>query len=98
MSALLAQPLRGFRLQVKYEILGTFMKTRQGWKQLAWSFGINWIVGPWMMTALAWACLPDVDGYRNGVIIIGLARCRDCGEGTLAPARRLVVAQQQFRL
>ena len=79
MSAL-AQPLRAdFRLQVKYEILGTFMKTRQGWKQLAWSFGINWIVGPWMMTALAWACLPDVDGYRNGVIIIGLARCRVCG-------------------
>jgi len=61
--------------KVKYEVLGTFLKTREGWGQILWSFGINWLVGPWVMTALAWACLPDVDGYRNGVIIIGLARC-----------------------
>ncbi|GAX84956.1 hypothetical protein CEUSTIGMA_g12377.t1 [Chlamydomonas eustigma] len=61
--------------KVRYEMLFDFFKSRQGWKQIVWSVGINWIVGPWVMTALAWACLPDVGSYRNGVILIGLARC-----------------------
>lgn len=41
----------------------------------AYSCFINWVVGPLLMTALAWATLPDLPGYRVGVIMVGLARC-----------------------
>ncbi len=61
--------------QVKYEVLGGFIKKREAWVQVGWSVGMNWILGPWLMTGLAWATLPDVAGYRNGVIIVGIARC-----------------------
>jgi len=27
------------------------------------------------MLGLAWACLPDLDDYRIGVILVGVARC-----------------------
>jgi arsenite transporter len=33
------------------------------------------IIGPFLMLAVAWMCLPDKPLYRNGVIMVGLARC-----------------------
>ena len=33
------------------------------------------LIGPLLMLAIAWATLPDLDHYRNGVIMVGLARC-----------------------
>ena len=33
------------------------------------------IIGPFLMLAVAWMCLPDRPLYRNGVIMVGLARC-----------------------
>jgi ACR3 family arsenite transporter len=36
---------------------------------------VNWIVAPFVMLALAFACLPDQPTYRTGVILVGLARC-----------------------
>ena len=45
------------------------------WKQLAVSVMLNWFVGPLLMVGLAWATLPDQPHYRNGVILVGLARC-----------------------
>jgi arsenite transporter len=44
-------------------------------KLLLASLALNWLVGPALMFALAWALLPDQAEYRTGLIIVGLARC-----------------------
>ena len=44
-------------------------------KLLVSSLVLNWVVGPALMFALAWALLPDLPEYRTGLIIVGLARC-----------------------
>jgi ACR3 family arsenite transporter len=55
-----------------FELLGFL---RQIWNKILISCFLNWIVGPMLMTGLAWATLPDLPGYRTGIIVIGLARC-----------------------
>ncbi|KAL1923587.1 uncharacterized protein VTP21DRAFT_8567 [Calcarisporiella thermophila] len=61
--------------KVQFELLPQILISRSIWKQLAISITLNWIIAPAIMTALAWATLPDLPGYRNGVILVGLARC-----------------------
>ena len=39
------------------------------------SLVLNWTVGPFLMFGLAWIFLPDLPLFRDGVIIVGLARC-----------------------
>jgi len=58
--------------KVRYETLGRFQA--QG-RLLGVSMVLNWVIGPFLMFALAWALLPNEPAYRNGLILIGLARC-----------------------
>lgn len=58
--------------KVKYEELGKIKDARE---QFGVSLGLNWIVGPVVMFALAWVLLPDLPHYRTGLILVGLARC-----------------------
>lgn len=44
-------------------------------RMLVSSLVLNWLVGPAVMFALAWALLPTEPQYRTGLIIVGLARC-----------------------
>ncbi|KAI8149755.1 arsenical-resistance protein ACR3 [Fennellomyces sp. T-0311] len=60
---------------VQYERLHNILFSTQIWIQMAISLFINWIMGPIIMTALAWATLPDISEFRAGVIMVGLARC-----------------------
>ena len=60
--------------KVRYELLWSLLSEKGVW-QLVLSLGLNWLIGPLLMTGLAWATLPDLPGYRAGVIMVGLARC-----------------------
>ena len=88
--------------KVRYESVGAHVADR---RLLATSLTLNWIVGPVVMFALAWALLPDLPHYRNGLIMIGLARCiamvliwnaLACGSGELAAV--LVALNSVFQI
>lgn len=58
--------------KVRYETIADHV--RDG--RLLWtSLLLNWVVGPLLMLGLAWLFLPDLPEYRNGLVLIGLARC-----------------------
>lgn len=61
--------------KVRYELLWSLLHERGVWQQVVMSLVLNWLVGRLLMTRLAWATLPDLPGYRAGVIMVGLARC-----------------------
>lgn len=58
--------------KVRYETIGLHVKDT---RLLGTSLLLNWVVGPLLMLALAWLFLPDLPAYRNGLVLIGLARC-----------------------
>ena len=58
--------------KVRYGQLGHLTARK---KLLGLSLGLNWVVGPLLMFALACLFLPDLPHYRTGLVLIGLARC-----------------------
>jgi len=88
--------------KVRYETIGQHVTNR---RLLGTSLFLNWVVGPLVMLALAWAFLPDLPHYRNGLVLIGLARCiamvliwnsLACGSGELAAV--LVALNSVFQI
>ena len=62
-------------VKVRYEAFYSIYRLKGTSYQILFSLGANWIIGPFLMLGCAWACLPDLPLYRNGVIMVGLARC-----------------------
>lgn len=60
---------------IEYEVLHLVFQEKGIWKQIGFSLFINWIIGPFLMLGLAWAFLPDEPELREGLILVGLARC-----------------------
>ena len=54
---------------------GRIRDVTRGWRSTVFPLLLNWVVGPAVMFALAWALLPDAPLLRTGVILVGLARC-----------------------
>ncbi|KAI1379476.1 arsenical-resistance protein ACR3 [Hypoxylon crocopeplum] len=61
--------------KVRYETLHEIFSHRGVWTQIAFSVFMNWVVAPFLMLALSWACLPDQPELRTGLILVGLGRC-----------------------
>lgn len=57
-----------------YELRLLF-RDRKVWVHIGFSLVVNWIVAPLFMLALSWAFLPDKRDLRQGLILVGLARC-----------------------
>jgi len=58
--------------KVQYEKIPDAMKE---YKLFGTSLFQNWILGPIFMFIVAWIFLADLPGYRQGIILVGLARC-----------------------
>jgi len=61
--------------KVRYETLHRVFQTHEIWVQIGFSIVVNWIIAPLLMLALAWAFLPDEPELREGLILVGIARC-----------------------
>ncbi len=58
--------------RVRYDAVG---RHALDGRLLGTSLVLNWVIGPLVMFGLAWLFLPDLPAYRDGLILIGLARC-----------------------
>ncbi len=88
--------------KVQYRSIGSVVADR---RTLVASLILNWLVGPAVMFALAWALLPDQPDYRTGLIIVGLARCiamvlvwNDLADGNRELAAVLVAINSLFQI
>ncbi|OJJ47626.1 hypothetical protein ASPZODRAFT_165754 [Penicilliopsis zonata CBS 506.65] len=61
--------------KVRFETLHRSFREKRLWVQIVFSLFMNWIVAPFFMCALAFAFLPDERGLREGLLLVGIARC-----------------------
>lgn len=61
--------------RVRYEELRKVVSAKGSSRMLSSSLVLNWLVGPLLMFILAWVFLGNSPDLRDGLIIIGLARC-----------------------
>ena len=88
--------------KVRYTEVGRITADR---RMMVASLALNWVIGPAVMFALAWALLPDQPAYRAGVILVGLARCiamvliwTDLADGDREMAAVLVALNAVFQV
>ena len=62
-------------IKVRYEALPALLRLRELWLQVLFSLIANWIIAPLFMLGLSWAFLPDRPALREGLILVGVARC-----------------------
>jgi ACR3 family arsenite transporter len=61
--------------RVRYEDLRKIVRESGSKTMLSTSLVLNWLVGPLLMFVLAWIFLSGYPDLRNGLIVVGLARC-----------------------
>jgi ACR3 family arsenite transporter len=61
--------------RVRYEDLRKVVTAKGAKTMFAESLSLNWIIGPLLMFGLAWVFLGSYPALRDGIILIGLARC-----------------------
>ncbi|KAI9844948.1 MAG: hypothetical protein M1838_001954 [Thelocarpon superellum] len=61
--------------KVRFEALHLVFQSRALWVQVGFSIVVNWVIAPLVMVGLAWAFLPDQPQLREGLILVGVARC-----------------------
>ncbi len=61
--------------RVRYEDLRKVVTAKGSRTMLTESLTLNWVIGPFLMFVLAWVFLGAYPDLRNGIILIGIARC-----------------------